>query len=549
MKKSTTLLFILMALYSQMQAQGFDWAERAGKDRMDQPSRVIKGSDGYFRMVGKTGNGAVFGNLNTPNTGFTSMPYVACFDGQGHFRWANIGTQGLGGEAMDVTTDSLGNTYITGSYTSGLSFDTCHTSCSAGLFVAKFDTGGHCKWIKWSTSSLTSCYNAKGLSIKADTDGNVILVASASTYGNLILDTLQVPDLSPRPGVTMLVSKITPEGKFIWGKLYHMNVFVSSTPPIPQNGTKLFYDQGHWCFTARATAGDTVGTIVIPTTGGYIFHLDNSGNVTQAVNFSTNGIIMPDLDGDQNGHVYVTGFYIGPGNTVGGVTFPTPAYSNGFIAKLSTTSGTAVWTKYFGSSVYAGGAGVCIAVNKDRIFLSGGANDGTVFDGDTFNTHVGATLFVSELDTAGHYHYEYPILGNSGNYFSALAFDSDTSCVLAGYSNLPMYCGNDSINGSYSVAARFAGNSRTPSAIYEPQRNTDHYSIYPNPAKDILYVMAADPNVQAAVNIYDLSGRLLISHATSGFETAISVEGLLPGMYLAEINSGGSSKTFKWIKQ
>jgi hypothetical protein len=68
------------------------------------------------------------------------------------------------------------------------------------------------------------------------------------------------------------------------------------------------------------------------------------------------------------------------------------------------------------------------------------------------------------------------------------------------------------------------------------ENNAASFSIYPNPATDRFYVETANNN--AAISIYDLSGKLVESSTLNNKQNWISVAGLSEGIYLVEVLSG-----------
>jgi len=61
-------------------------------------------------------------------------------------------------------------------------------------------------------------------------------------------------------------------------------------------------------------------------------------------------------------------------------------------------------------------------------------------------------------------------------------------------------------------------------------------SLYPNPASDNIYFQYSGPdNFKGEINIYDLSGRVVLTHVINSNTEIIPVTNIKPGMYLTEI--------------
>jgi hypothetical protein len=70
-------------------------------------------------------------------------------------------------------------------------------------------------------------------------------------------------------------------------------------------------------------------------------------------------------------------------------------------------------------------------------------------------------------------------------------------------------------------------------------------TIYPNPFTNELRVSGAD----AAITLYDYTGKIIISQKTTTAETTINTTGMAAGMYFLRVESGGGVKNFRVIKQ
>lgn len=70
------------------------------------------------------------------------------------------------------------------------------------------------------------------------------------------------------------------------------------------------------------------------------------------------------------------------------------------------------------------------------------------------------------------------------------------------------------------------------------------FKMYPNPAKEVLYI--SNINFPATLNIYDVTGKLLVETKVETNETAISTDGLGAGIYMVNVtDNAGVSSTSK----
>jgi phosphomevalonate kinase len=71
--------------------------------------------------------------------------------------------------------------------------------------------------------------------------------------------------------------------------------------------------------------------------------------------------------------------------------------------------------------------------------------------------------------------------------------------------------------------------------------------IFPNPAKDILYLQS--PKEVRKIEIFDMSGRKILEKTVNKKETQINIEKLNSGIYILKTFTANDSETFKIIKK
>ena len=71
-------------------------------------------------------------------------------------------------------------------------------------------------------------------------------------------------------------------------------------------------------------------------------------------------------------------------------------------------------------------------------------------------------------------------------------------------------------------------------------------TMYPNPAKDVLYVTGLD-NYQI-IQIADINGKLVRRQSVVSPQEMVNISALAPGIYLLTVTGGSDTKTVKFIK-
>jgi hypothetical protein len=78
-----------------------------------------------------------------------------------------------------------------------------------------------------------------------------------------------------------------------------------------------------------------------------------------------------------------------------------------------------------------------------------------------------------------------------------------------------------------------------PTDIPQSPEVSPTVQVYPNPVSDVLHVrISRVPSVAAAITIFDLYGRILLSKTITQPHTDISLQNLPSGLYLYKITEG-----------
>jgi hypothetical protein len=72
--------------------------------------------------------------------------------------------------------------------------------------------------------------------------------------------------------------------------------------------------------------------------------------------------------------------------------------------------------------------------------------------------------------------------------------------------------------------------------------------VYPNPVSDRLYVELSG-NHGTDLQVYDLTGKLLMTEKLTGARAAIRTESLVPGVYLLRLAGGDAGEMLRFVKQ
>ncbi len=160
------------------------WAVSASGASRD----IAVDSAGNSYVIGDYGGTATFGAF-VLNTAGASDIFVAKYDSSGNVQWAQSagGTQSEAGRGIDV--DSLGNSYVTGSFQGASTFGTFMIIGGqvSNFFVSKYDNSGNVVWVQ-SDGGTTNLASGRGITV--DVAGNSYVTGnfSGGVFGPFMLN-------------------------------------------------------------------------------------------------------------------------------------------------------------------------------------------------------------------------------------------------------------------------------------------------------------------------------------------------------------------------
>lgn len=378
------------------QTLNFRWAKQMGGASDETGNGVAADASGNVYTVGNFKGTVDFDpgpGIFTLTATSTEDAFISKFDGDGNFLWAMqlSGSDHVRGSS--IALDNSNNIYITGSFSGLVDFDPGLGSYTLGsiggqdIFIAKFNADGILAWVKQFGEQSTF---AAGNALTADASGNVLVtgriadiyicIIKCDPLGNtrwekrigqstalcistsIITDpsgnvyttgyfstnsTTNPVDFDPGPGVYNLspdgnadvfVSKLDPDGNFVWGKqIGGVNLEQAYGIAIDISGYIIVtgYFNGICDFDPSPAAYNIVA---LGDEDIFITKLDIAGNfvwakqVAGALSEFSNAIVT-----DAAGNIYLTGYFYGttdfdPGSGV--YSIPNKGSSDIFVSKL-----------------------------------------------------------------------------------------------------------------------------------------------------------------------------------------------------------------------
>ncbi|MCH7535029.1 MAG: SBBP repeat-containing protein, partial [Bacteroidetes bacterium] len=341
-----------------------------------------------------------------------------------------------------ITTDNLGNVYVTGNFQGTADFDPgagfFNLTSKGGwdIFIQKLNADGNLIWAK----SIGGTLDDFGNSITTDAFGNVYVTGQYQSVVDFDPSAATF-NLTSIGSYDVFIQKLDGDGDFVWaisnkGTSADFGVYITTDASGNVYATGNFqgtvdFDPGPGIFNLTSNGGGDV----------FIQKLDAGGNFVWAISMGgTSGDMGNSITFDTFGNAYVTGKYQGtvdfdPGLGIFNLT------SNGsfdiFIQKLNI-NGNLIWAKSIGST--SNDIGWFITSDALGNLYVTGYFSGTVdFDpgAGIFNlTSVGQQdIFVQKLDAAGNIIWAKSIGGAADDEGYAITTDASSNVFITGYYN------------------------------------------------------------------------------------------------------------------
>jgi len=357
------------------------------------------------------------------------------------FEWAvSMGSTFSYDEGNAITTDLLGNVYVTGFFGGTVDFDpgtgTVNLTATGtqDIFVQKLDSLGNLIWAK----AMLSTSFGVGRSITTDTSGNVYL--TGWFRGTVDFDpNAGTTNLTSAGGDDIFIQKLDASGNLIWAR--------SVGGATADRGQSIAVDfSGNVLITGRfqdsVDFDPEVGTYYINSVGLfdiYVLKLDATGKMIWAT--GTGGNLFDEgksIATDVLGNVYVTGYFestvdFDPGSGASNLT--SAGGKDVFIQKLNA-AGNFVWAKALMGSAVGIGSSIATDVSGD-IYLAGYFQGTADFDPGTGTlnlTSAGSNdIFAEKLDSAGNLIWAVSMGGSSFDLAQSITSDAFGNAYVAGY--------------------------------------------------------------------------------------------------------------------
>ncbi len=360
------------------------WVKTAGGTSLDQGTGISLDFDGCVYVCGTFNNSATFGTTTLTSHGALDI-FVAKLDNNGNWLWA-VNAGGSGDDAgYQITTDSVGNSYITGQFSQTANFGALSLASvgASDIYVAKLDNDGN--WL-WATRA-GGLGNDFGYGITRDYYGNIY--TSGDFHG--VADFGATSLTSTGLYYNNYVAKLDANGNWLWATRGGGTADAELAPAISigQGGIHL---AGYFAGTAD------FGAVNLTSQGSqdiYVACLDIAGNWLWATR--AGGPLWDagfDIVVDGSGNSYVSGIFRSSSN-FGFNIITALGDGDAFVGKVDDI-GNWEWV------LRGGGYGVDSAVNistdyDGNFFVSGGFSSTTTYGTTTYTSSGGYDVLIAKL--------------------------------------------------------------------------------------------------------------------------------------------------------
>jgi len=275
-----------------------------------------------------------FGNITLTNAGNGNI-FVVKYDSLGILQWAKSAGGSYYDQGFAITSDEVGNVYVTGEFSSdSLLFgsDTLFNAGLADIFIAKYDQAGNILWVKSASGKFSDF--AYGITYDS---GNLFLTGFFDSP-SLPFDTITLTNAGIRD---VFVVKYDTSGNVIWAKSSGGNAedwgYSISTDENSNVWVTGYFKSNMMTFDSNNTLANSGGKDV------FISKYDSDGNIiwVNAVgsNDDDEGLAIAS---NKNGSIYVAGNFKSSTISFGTTTLTNNGSNDIFIGKLGNSTNTSI---------------------------------------------------------------------------------------------------------------------------------------------------------------------------------------------------------------
>ena len=522
----------------------------------------ITDAAGNVYMVGFTSSNSDIATAGAHQTVYAGGPivfgtggydaFLVKFNSSGVRQWATYYGGSQDDMGISCAVDASGNVYMIGSTssTSGIATAGAHETTINDGFLVKFNSSGVRQWGTYFEGNGNAC--------TTDASGNIYIVGLTNSTSGIATAGAHQTVMSGS-GDAFLV-KFNSSGVKQWGTYFGGSYTLASGMETglscATDALGNVYMTGHTPSTSDiATAGAHQTIYGGSSTDAFLVKFNSSGVIQWGTYYGGAGVdIGYSCATDATGNVYLAGdtqqefLPASSGMTTIGAHQSAygGGYSDGFLVKFDS-NGLRQWGTYYGGSLLDVSFS-CATDASGNVYMSGNTQSSAgIATSGAHQTTLNDAFLVS-FNSSG--------VRQSGTYYGGIknvcTSDASGNVYMTGYtqsnSDIATAGAHQTANGNNGYSDAFLVKFNGISLGINETINDKLFSIYPNPAQSIVNVKADAKLIGTVYNIYDNTGKVVLSGTINAENTNVELGNLSVGIYLFSAGEN-VQQTFKVIKE
>lgn len=542
----TTGVFLSLNL----SAQTFDWVKQMGGSDNDESKSITTDASGNIYMTGKFASTTDFDpNAGTSNLTSAGMfdAFVAKYSAQGNLIWVKSFSGVNAVIGLDLAVDATGNVYAVGYFEGTVDLDpgagtmNFTSNGTDDAYIVKLDPSGNLIWAK----TIGGPNYDSAAKIVLDYNGNLVI-------GGGFVSSM---DMDPGPGTSTLTSngssdifilKLNSSGDYLTS--FHLGSSSwESVAGIVIDASNNMYITGDFSYTVNFDPNGSGSNLVATgSSDAYICKYDSDYQLVWARKIG--GIdqeYTSDIALSSTGDVLVSGLFfatcdVDPGSGVVEYS-PAPGFGNTFVVSLDN-NGNYNWSSNLGGTHFTEGMSLALD-SEDNTFVSGIFRGTLQLDVD-YTATGNRDVFMVKLSPTGSLLTSMAFGGYTDEYVAGICIDGNDNVFTTGHfaQDVDFDPGSGTTelvaNGLWDIYLH----KMASGTVGIEQVSSTALTVYPNPSNSIITIESTF--ALETIQIFSLQGEMVMESTAA----TIDISSLSAGMYILQVNSGGTLFTKQIIK-